>query len=233
MTIRRDLSELEVQGLIRRFHGGAISARGRAFEPPLFTRSIKYQKEKEIIGRYAAQMITEGDTIALDVGSTIYQVAVNIKDKKNITIITPSLPIAQLFYDQSDIRLIIPGGIVRAVENSLIGEITRRNLEQFYVDRLFLGAGAINVDNGITEYNMDDAQIKQIMIRNAKEVVLVADSSKFQKTTFAFVAELKQVNHLITNATPPIEILKYLESNDISLHVVDEKRVYNNFVDIK
>lgn len=222
MTIRRDLRELENSGLIRRFHGGAVSSRGRAFEPPLFTRKIENQKEKEIIGKYAANMVVEGDSIALDVGSTIFQVAINLANTKNITLITPSLPIAQLFFDRSDVRLILPGGVVRPVENSLIGELARRSLEQFYVDRLFLGAGAIDVNSGITEYNIDDAMIKQALLKNAKEVVLVADSSKFQKITFSFVAYLNQIDHLITNAEPPPELLKHLKSNGVSVHVVNK-----------
>lgn len=222
MTIRRDLRELENSGLIRRFHGGAVSSRGRAFEPPLFTRKIENQKEKEIIGKYAANMVVEGDSIALDVGSTIFQVAINLANTKNITLITPSLPIAQLFFDRSDVRLILPGGVVRPVENSIIGELARRSLEQFYVDRLFLGAGAIDVNSGITEYNIDDAMIKQTLIRNAKEVVLVADSSKFQKITFAFVAHLKEIDHLITDSEPPSDLLKHLKTNNVSIHVVNK-----------
>jgi len=221
MTIRRDLRELENSGLIRRFHGGAVSARGRAYEPPLFTRKVENQEEKEMIGKFAANMVAEGDSIALDVGSTIYQLAVNLANTKNITIITPSLPIAQLFFDRSDVRLILPGGVVRPVENSLIGELTRRCLEEFYVDRLFLGAGAIDVNSGITEYNIDDAMIKQALIKNAKEVVLVADSSKFQKITFSFVAKLNEIDLLITNAEPPNDLLKHLKSNKVSVHVVN------------
>lgn len=223
MTVRRDLTELEKLGLVRRFHGGAISARGRSYEPPLFTRSIAYVKEKELIGQYAAEMVVEGNSIALDIGTTVYQVAVNLKDTNNITLITPSIPIAELFYERSDVRLIIPGGVVRPTEKSMVGEFARRNLEQLFVDRLFLGAGAIDSEAGITEFNIDDALIKQVMIKNAKEVVLVADSSKFQKVTFAFVAPLKSVNHLITNSLPPSDLLQCLKTNGVAVHVVREK----------
>lgn len=225
MTVRRDLTELEKLGLVRRFHGGAVSARGRSYEPPLFTRSIENTKEKERIGRYAAEMVVEGNSIALDVGSTVFQIAANLKDIQNITLITPSLPIAELFYERSDMCLIIPGGMVRPTENSMVGELARRNLEQLFVDRLFLGAGAIDASAGITEFNIDDALIKQAMIRNAKEVVLAADSSKFQKITFAFVAHLKHVNHLITDAEPPAELLNALKSNRVTVHVVNETGV--------
>jgi DeoR family transcriptional regulator, fructose operon transcriptional repressor len=222
MTIRRDFRELENQGLIRRFHGGAVSSRGRSYEPPLVTRSGERTKEKELIGKFAAQLVAEGDSIALDVGSTIFQVAENMDDIKNITVITPSLPIASLFYDRSDVRVILPGGTVRPSENSLVGDLARSNLEKFFVDRLFLGAGGVHSENGITEYNTDDALVKQAMIRNAKEVILVADSSKFQKTTFAYVGSFKEINQFITEAKPPEDLFNVLKANDVAINIVEK-----------
>jgi DeoR/GlpR family transcriptional regulator of sugar metabolism len=147
-------------------------------------------------------------------------VALNLKEIHNITLITPSIPIAELFYDRADVRLIVPGGIVRPTEKSMVGEFARRNLEQLFVDRLFLGAGAIDCEAGITEYNIDDALIKQTMIRKAKEVVLVADSSKFQKVTFAFVSPLNDLDHLITDAEPPPELMRCLKAGGVTVHVV-------------
>ncbi|NLN69958.1 MAG: DeoR/GlpR transcriptional regulator [Chloroflexi bacterium] len=219
MTIRRDLRELEKSGFIRRFHGGAVGSRGRAYEPSLMTRSMENQKQKEIIGRYAAKMIVEGDSVALDVGTTAYQIAKNIGHIKNITLITPSLPIAQLFFERSDMRLILPGGIVRPGESSLIGEITRRNIEQVFVDRLFVGAGGVDIQAGVTEFNMDDALIKQALIKNAKEVILAVDASKFDKISFTHVADLNQIDQVITDAPPPEELRRYFRNQGITVHI--------------
>ena len=116
MTIRRDLTELEKVGLIRRTHGGAVNARGRGYEPPLALRSIENKPIKERIGRYAAQLVAEGESISLDIGSTIFEVAAGLDETRNITIVTPSIPIASLFFSRSDVRLILPGGIVRPGE---------------------------------------------------------------------------------------------------------------------
>lgn len=227
MTIRRDLNELEKEGLLQRTHGGAISSRGRGYEPPLAVRSSENIIAKRILGKYASEFVTEGDSIALDIGSTIYEVATNLIDTRNVTILTPSLPIASLFCNRSDVRLILPGGIVRPGETSMIGDLARRNLEVLFVDRLFLGVGAVDSEAGLTEYNMDDAAVKQLMIKNAKEVILVADSSKFQKVAFAFVTSFKVVHHFITNEEPPKELLSVLKSNNTSIHVVntDETRI--------
>jgi len=220
MTIRRDFRDLENLGLIKRFHGGAMSSRGRSYEPPLLSRNEENLNLKKMIGKYAADMVIEGDSIALDVGSTIYQIAVNLKNIKNITLLTPSLFIAELFLDNSDIKLILPGGVVRPVEHSLIGEFARRNITQLFFDRLFLGAGGIHSNYGVTEFNFDDALIKQSLIKNSKEIILVADSSKFQKTAFAQVSDLNRIDRLVTDSMPPQELRKSLDSAGVTIHLV-------------
>ncbi len=104
----------------------------------------------------------------------------------------------------------------------MIGDLARRNLEILYVDRLFLGVGAIDAHVGLTEYNMDDAGIKQAMIKNAKEIILVADASKFQKIAFASVAPFTSIHHLITNEEPPEELLTALKISGVTVHVINE-----------
>jgi DeoR/GlpR family transcriptional regulator of sugar metabolism len=225
MTIRRDLNELEKLGNIRRIHGGAVSIRGRSFEPPLALRSAENRPIKQMLGKYASKMMVEGDSVTLDVGSTIYELAVNLNEISNITIVTPSIPIASLFFERPDIRLILPGGIVRPGETSMVGELARRNLEILYVDRLFLGVGAVDAQAGLTEYNMDDAAVKQAMIKNAKEIILVADASKHQKIAFAFIAPFSVLHHFITNEEPPKELTASLKNSGVTIHVVTENNV--------
>lgn len=222
MTIRRDLNDLEKAGIVRRTHGGAVSARGRGYEPPLALRSTENRAIKQLLGKYASEMVIEGDSIAMDVGSTIYEIASNLGDTNNITVVTPSIPIASLFYDRPNIRLILPGGIIRPGEQSMIGDLAKRNLEILYVDRLFLGVGALDANIGLTEYNMDDTAIKQAMIKNAKEVILVADASKFQKIAFAFVAPFSAIHHLVTNEEPPAALMNSLRNSDVLVHIVNE-----------
>ncbi len=220
MTVRRDLHELGKVGLLRRIHGGASSSRNRAYEPPLPVRSAKNVLVKRILGKYASSMVAEGDSIALDVGSTIYEVAVNLKETRNITIVTPSIQIANLFCDRSDVRLILPGGVVRPGETSLVGDLARKTLELLFVDRLFLGVAAVDSKAGLTEYNMEDTAVKQIMIANAMEVILVADSSKFQRVAFASVASLGAVHHVVTDANAPKEVLSALKEAGATVHVI-------------
>ncbi|MGC9100643.1 MAG: DeoR/GlpR family DNA-binding transcription regulator [Caldisericum sp.] len=217
MTIRRDLSRLEHEGLLRRVYGGAVSTRGRSFEPPFIVRETKNKKEKELIGRIAATLVSDGDSIALDVGTTTIEVAKNLSNRHNLTIITPNLHIVNLLANKREIRLILPGGILRSGELSLTGEIAARNLEQFFVDKLFLGIGAIDKDAGLTEYNLDDALIKKALIKNAKEVIVVADSSKFDKVAFSFVASFSNIHYLVSNESPKGSLLEKLKQNNVKI----------------
>lgn len=224
MTIRRDLVELETNGQIRRTHGGAVSSRGRSYEPPLALRGKERPEVKDRLGKYAAEMVAEGNSIALDVGSTIWSVANHLTQITNITIITPSVSIAGLFFGDATVRLIMPGGIVRPGEMSMIGELAIRNLELLYVDRLFLGAGGIECNAGLTEYNLDDSLVKQQMIKNAKEVVLVADSSKFGRVAFTRIGPLSVVHQLVTDAMPPKPLFTALKEAGTIIHVVGQEK---------
>lgn len=229
MTVRRDLVDLDNEGLIRRVHGGAVSARGRSFEPSLVIRETQHREEKALIGKMAAELITDGDSIALDIGSTALQIALNLLGRHNLTVITPSLKIANILANQPDIRLILPGGIVRHGELSLTGDLARRAFEGLFVDRLFLGVGAIDSRNGLTEYNWDDSLIKQAMVQSAKEVVVVADSSKFQKVAFAKIAPLSAVHMLISTELPPPPLREALDKAGVLLMIKNE--IENDIVD--
>ncbi|MBW7886032.1 MAG: DeoR/GlpR transcriptional regulator [Caldilineaceae bacterium] len=219
MTIRRDLLELEQEGALRRVHGGAVNARGRSYEPLYHTRAGVMQAEKERIGRLAAELVADGDSLALDIGTTTLEVARCLLGRRNLTIVTPSLHITNLFLGQADLRLIVAGGIVRPEEGSMIGELARLAFERLHVDRLFLGVACIDAAYGLSEYNWDDALVKQAMIASAKEVVVVADSQKFGKVAFAHVAGFGQVHKLVTDRPPPEPLMAQLQAAGVSVLV--------------
>lgn len=217
MTVRRDLAELEREGVLRRVHGGAVSTRGRTTEPPYSLRLGHAAAAKQRIGALAAALVAEGDSLALDIGSTTLEVARRLVGRRNLTILTPSLRIAGLFLNQREARLIVPGGMVRTGEGSLVGELTRYALERLFVDRLFLAVGCIDAQYGLSEYNWDDALVKQAMIRSAKQVILVADASKFGKVAFAYVAGFAAIHTLVTDQPPPDDILQKLQEAHVQV----------------
>lgn len=221
MTVRRDLAELEKEGVLRRVHGGAVSTRGRSVEPPYSLRLGQATTAKQRIGALAAELVAEGDCVALDIGSTTVEVAQRLVGRRNLTILTPSIRIAGMFLSQSDARVIVPGGIMRAGEGSLVGELTHYALERLFVDRLFLAVGCIDAEVGLSEYNWDDALVKQAMIRSAKQVILVADASKFGKVAFAHVASLAAVHTLVTDAPPPPDILHKLQEAHVQILITE------------
>jgi DeoR/GlpR family transcriptional regulator of sugar metabolism len=219
MTIRRDLRLLQKNGFLRRVHGGATSNRGRSYEPPFLLRATEHNDAKAAIGKKAADLVQDGDSIALDVGTTTLELARHLEDRQNLTVITPSLHIANLLANHPGIRLILPGGVVRPGELSMVGRLTEDALEGFFIDKLFLGIGGIDLEAGLTEFNVDDSQVKQALIRRAKECIVLTDSSKFGNIAFAAVAPLDAVHTIITDDQIDPEICASLEEMDVEVFI--------------
>jgi DeoR/GlpR family transcriptional regulator of sugar metabolism len=179
------------------------------------------QTEKEHIGQLAASLVSDGDSIALDIGTTTMEVAQALLNRHNLTVLTPSLHIANLFITRPDIRVIVSGGIARPVEGSLVGELARHAFSHIFVDRLFLAVGCIDATHGLSEYNWDDALVKQAMIESAREIIVVADSTKFGKVAFAQIAPLDRVHKIVTDRLPPQDCVVALEKAGIALLIAE------------
>jgi DeoR/GlpR family transcriptional regulator of sugar metabolism len=224
MTIRRDLRDLDREGLLRRVHGGAVGNLGRSYEPPYAIRTTRNDERKRAIGRRAAELVLDGDSLALDVGTTTLEIAHTLAGKRNLTIITASLPIANDIVSRlsltADVRLILTGGIVRSGELSMIGDIPARTYADFHVDKAFIGVGGISLEDGLTEYNLEDALVKKALIRNARQRIVVVDSSKFGRNTFAAVAPLSIIDTIITDSGLQPEIQQQLRAQGIEVLIV-------------
>lgn len=220
MTIRRDLDELERQGLLQRVHGGAVSSRGRSYEPAFLRRSSAHLYEKQRIAAVAIDLIQNGDSIALDVGTTTLEMARLLGSRRDLTIITSSLRIACELAETQGLRLILTGGVLRHGEMSMVGQIAVDALQQFFVDKLFLGIGGIDLEAGLTEYSLEDALVKRAMVRAAKEVIVVSDASKLGRVTFAVVAPVTVANRIITDSRAEPAIIAALRARNIDVLVV-------------
>jgi DeoR/GlpR family transcriptional regulator of sugar metabolism len=221
MTIRRDLRLLQKNGFLKRVHGGATSNRGRSYEPPFPLRATEHNRAKAAIGKRAAELIQDGDSIALDVGTTTLELARHLEDRQNLTVITPSLHIANLLANHQGIRLILPGGIVRPGELSMVGRLAESALEGFYVDKLFLGIGGLDLQAGLTEFNVDDSQVKQTLLHRAKECIVVTDSSKFGNIAFAAIAPLNAIHTIVTDSNLDPDTRASLEEMDIEVIIAE------------
>ncbi|AFM41833.1 transcriptional regulator of sugar metabolism [Desulfosporosinus acidiphilus SJ4] len=197
MTIRRDLRNLAALGLIQREHG-------RAIYPPVPTTDIlmmsmgEAEREKARIGHLAATLISEGDSIFLDAGTTTLAVAQALTTK--CTVITNSLPIASVLGNRNDITVLLTGGEVQSKNYALVGPITRSVIKGFNADKLFLGATGVTIERGLSTANMLESEAKQEMLKVAKEVILVAHSAKIGQIHFHSFASWDSIQTLVTDS---------------------------------
>ena len=199
-TIRRDLSNLEKQGLLKRTHGGAILADSYLQSQPYEIRSHEGMTEKEKIGRLAASLVRDGSTVIIDAGTTTKQLALYLKSAGNLTVLTNSLEIAEILSENANIIVILSGGILQVSSRHLIGMPAEQFFNQVHVDQLFTSANAISVEQGLLSSNLHIVPIKQKMLEAAREVILIADSSKFDKTGIGRIAPLTAAHKLITDS---------------------------------
>ncbi len=212
MTIRRDLVELEEQGLVQRTHGGAKPNETRLHELSWKVKIGQFVEEKKRIGQAAADLISDGDTILLDTGSTTAQIVPHLA-KKQITAITNALTIAVELANFPQIQTFVAGGMLRKGPLSLIGPQTEAFLRGLNVDKLFLGVDAIDIEAGYTVPNLLDAHTKQTMMKCARQIIVVADHSKLQNRVLAPVAPIQAAHLLITDSGAPAALINQLRAH--------------------
>jgi DeoR family transcriptional regulator, aga operon transcriptional repressor len=201
VTIRNDLLHLEKQNMLIRARGGAIKMKyfRMGMEPSISDKQKEFLKEKQRIAKAALKFIEDGDTIVLDSGTTTTEIARNLGQFKNLTIITNALNIAIILSEYDGFNIFMPGGILRKKSLSLVGVLADENFSKFYCDKLFLGVDGFDTTHGLSTPNTEEAHLNQIMLGMAKKVIVVADSIKFLRRRFAFIAPITSINTVITD----------------------------------
>jgi DeoR family fructose operon transcriptional repressor len=203
-TIRRDLDELEQQGLLRRTHGGAVAIDATAaFEPTLQEKDVRHTAEKRAIAKAAAKLVRAGDAVLLDAGTTTLHIARAIA-AMDITILTNSVPIAADLVARPDLRaqLIVLGGWMRTTTGALVGPFTERMLGELHADVVFLGANGLHLERGVTTPHPFEAAVKAAMVKSARRVVVAADRSKWNQASLVRVCNWDAVDVWVTDAAP-------------------------------
>src|SRR6516225_4880792 len=216
VTIRTDLSTLESAGALTRTHGGALSVPDT--EQPLDVKQMQHRAQKLRIAEAAVALIRDGETIVLDSGSTTAEIARRIRTRlelSSVNIITNALNIAALLIDVPSVRLIMPGGILRRESNSLSGHMAEAALASLQADRLYLGADGVDPQIGVMT-----PQLNAKMIQISRQVVVVADSSKFMRRNISLIAKVEQINMLITDRAAPPEAVEELRQRGVEVQLV-------------
>ncbi|MDQ0163785.1 DeoR/GlpR family DNA-binding transcription regulator [Aeribacillus alveayuensis] len=207
-TIRRDLVILEEKGLLKRVYGGAVKKSYQAGEPPFLHRTTVNQEAKIKIGKAAANLIEDGDTVIIDVGTTMLEFAKAIENKEGITIMTNSLPVCSVLTEALNVKkfsgnVLLLGGQLNPKQQSIGGRLTEKMLEEFHVDKAFISAGGVSIDGGVSDYDLTESAVSQAMIQASKEVILLADYSKIGVDAFCKICPLEKVDVLVCDQPLP------------------------------
>jgi len=230
MSIRRDLARLEKMGVCRRTHGGAISEVGTFVQDvPYSTREQRYVAEKRAIAYIAASLVNEGDTIALDGGTTTGHMAVALKDRRNITIITNALRVLNLLSDSRDLTVVSTGGTLsRSIyekpgygDPCLVGPLAEATMSRFRPIKAFMATTGFTISDGLSNELMDQATMKQAMIESSSDVILLADNSKFGHVASSIIGPATLIDQLITDTGISEDLKRAIEKLGIEVMVVD------------
>lgn len=224
-TIRRSLNALEQQGLLRRTHGGAASIGPSLYEPFRHVSSFQEQEqhsalEKRRIGLAAAELIADGDVIAIGAGTTTTQVARSIRHRKGITVVTNAINIAMELSHDSDLNVIVTGGSLSGAWFALVGPSAITSVSELFFDKVFIGVDGIDVKHGLTTNYLDQAMIHRVMLRQARQKIVVADSSKIGVSGTALICPISEMDIFITNKGVADKMVVPLTKNGVRVERV-------------
>lgn len=215
-TIRKDLNELCEKKLLNRIHGGAVFPSG--------TENMQYEQrrqiaayEKDTIGRAAAALIPDNASLFVNIGTTTEAVGQALLDHGRLMIITNNINVANKLRVYPQFEVVIAGGVVRGTDGGIVGEAAVDFIRQFKVDYAVIGASAIDDDGALLDFDFREVKVAQAIIANARHVILVSDSTKFERTAPVRIAHISQVHTFVTDRCLPESIRKICRENDVQL----------------
>lgn len=221
VTIRKDLNELEQSRRLYRSHGRAI-----LIDPYTTNRSVIEKEniarhEKALIGQYANSLITKDDSIIIASGTTVLALARCIKPIHRLTVISASLKVSELLGTNEAIELIQLGGTLRESSLSVVGKFAEAPLCDFSCSKLFIGVDGIDLDFGITTTDIRESDLNRAMMATAQKTIVLADSTKFRRRGFSKIADIEDVDMIVTDSNIPDKMVHAIEDRGVELHIVD------------
>jgi DeoR family glycerol-3-phosphate regulon repressor len=215
-TIRKDLNDLCQKKLLNRIHGGAVFPSG--------TENMQYEQrrqiaagEKDAIGRTAAQLIPDKASLFVNIGTTTEAVSQALLDHGHLMVITNNINVANRLRVYPQFEVVIAGGVVRGTDGGIVGEAAVDFIRQFKVDYAVIGASAIDDDGALLDFDFREVKVAQAIIANARHVILVADSTKFERTAPVRIAHISQVHTFVTDRCLPDNVRKICREHDVQL----------------
>ncbi|WP_435135255.1 transcriptional repressor AgaR [Plesiomonas shigelloides] len=221
VTIRHDLNLLEKEGCVFRCYGGATLNPNFAFDQPLYRKDQLNRSIKQCIAQAAAALITHGDTVILDSGSTIALMPQYLTQKK-LVVMTNALNTAYQLSSNDNVELHVVGGNLRRASCSLIGNHGEEQIRAYFFDKLFLGVDGFDLESGITTPDPGEAQINRAMCDVSRQIIAVTDSSKFGRKSFCMIRAAAQIDVLVTDSRIPHHVHRALQELGVTVILADQ-----------
>lgn len=214
-TARRDLETLASKGKVQRVHGGAIALTQAPPEQPILQRQDEQPQEKLRIGQAAAALVHDGETVFLGSGTTVLEAARTLRGRRNLTVITNSLPVVNALAGAEGITVICLGGMLRDSELSFIGHITEQTLAEVRADKVFIGTRAISLEHGLTHEYLPETMTDRAILNAGKEIIVVADHTKFGRAATVLLAPLESIHTIVTDGQTPQDFVDAVQEKGI------------------
>jgi len=222
VTIRSDLSFLEKNGYVIRSHGSAIPNTGAIAELTVNDKRRQNMGVKTFIAHAAAKLIKDGDTIILDSGTTTREIASSMKKLKDVVVMTSGLDVAMELVSAPGVNVLMPGGLLRKNALSFSGSQAEISLQNYRFDKLFLGVDGYDLQAGITTHNEQEASLNRLMCNISRQVIAVADSTKFGKHSCHMIREFGNIDILVTDENIPRDYLERLRDMKVEVIIAEE-----------
>lgn len=216
-TIRRDLTSLERQGLVRRVHGGAVPVERLGFESTLSMRAQRRQEEKNRIAIAAVNLLRTAESIYIDEGNLPQLVAEQLRPIRPITVVTSSLSVATALAGRDNIEVLCVGGRVRAKTLGVVTHWAVSMLESIVLDLAYIGANGVTLEHGMTVPDSEVAAVKSAAIKSSRRRIFIGDSSKFGSDSFVRFAEVSDFERIVTDNALPVDYITELRSRGVEV----------------
>jgi len=208
VTVRNDLGILAGKGLVARIRGGARALQRGQSEVAFDVRLRVQHDEKRAIARAAAAMVGDGEAVALDSSTTAYYIALELREKKELVVVTNGLRVASALADAPGVSVIVPGGVLRLAAMSLVGDFASSVLRNTSIDKGFFGARGISLKRGLMDLNPEEVRIKRELAEVCERVIGVFDHTKWRRTALLSFVPTDRIDAIVTDALTPVELLE-------------------------